>query len=341
MSFVKKFKTLIKKSDDSLIEFNMDKGITITSFNPNHEILYSKKIFAGDYSFVDTYFDIDENDAIYGLINSIENSLIYVTLRNNNLTKTPILKFNPSLYSIKFPYIKKDRELTHVIFFRLNQKDKRKTCSLIHYFKENNQWIKTEISSVFFNILSNYSVVCSKNYLRIFYLSIINGTEEVFVSTFDINRKVWSYPLQITNSHRGKVYISVVNSSDSLYHIVLSENNFNHYHCTNINVFFNGMDCTIYSIHTICETVACTFPHLILYEDKLYAQWIEYHDLYTSHSEDLGETWGTSKLSTTSYKYPFVRYDYKCNSKINKDHVLSTIFTLEDSPSILGVPFIN
>lgn len=337
MSFTKKFETIIKKSDNTITKFNVDSGIVLESLSNQYDLLHSKKIIDGDYSFADFFFDITNTDSIYGIINNKKDSLIYIYIDDNIMTKTTLLKYDSNKNEIKFPFIKKLNKINHVLFYSIETKENNKTCNLIHYYQDKKRWVKTLVNTIDFAILSNFVVDVSENNLNLFYLKIVDGFEEVFLSTFDLENNIWIEPIQITDSHKSKVYLSVVRSTLKDYHIVFSENNSSRYFCTNINVSIENYQCTLSNYIYIKETIACTFPQLILYKKRLYAQWIEYHDLDTCCSEDLGKTWSKSKKDSFSF-YPFSRYDYKSNSANDIDYNISTAFIQEDSFVFLGLP---
>ena len=69
MSFINKTNILIKKNNNDLYYFDLDKDIVFTKISNKTNTLISKKLFDGDYSFVDIWLDTNEKDNIYGVIN--------------------------------------------------------------------------------------------------------------------------------------------------------------------------------------------------------------------------------------------------------------------------------
>lgn len=337
MTFTKRFETLLKKSNDHIIKFNLNSGINIEEYNQTGDLLYSKSLAKGNFTFVDFYFDIAKDDSLYGIINNKRNSLVYIFQANETLTKTTLLNYDGLSFELKFIYIKRLNSINHVLFYLINRHDSNKVCTLIHYYEENKKWVRTEVNKFSFGILSNFVVNISENFLRVFYFKCVNNFEEIFLSTFDIEKKIWLNPIKITNSHKFKVYLSVINTTSKDFYLTFSENNKSNYYCTTIALTIENNLCTIKNYVNINKTIACMFPHLILYKHKLYAQWIEYNDLYTSISLDMGKTWGKPSKNNFPF-FPFQRYDYKSNSKKDYEYKFITIYCEESSSDFLGLP---
>lgn len=340
MSFIENFESIIEKSNNDICNITLDEGITLYNYESNFKLLSSKKLIDGNYSFADYWFDINKLDILYGLINTKDGSIIHYYINDRFTIKSCILKYNPNRITIKFPYIKNINGVTHIIYFEIH-KGAKHYCTLIHHYKKNNKWVKDEIDSMNYMILSNFVVIFNGCNPSIFYLKIINGNEEVFYSTFDLITSTWSSPTQITNTSKEKVYLSVIKSSNNFYNIIYSENNLNSYYCSYINGYIDNNKFISNSNITISKSTACVFPHLIEYKNNLYIQWLEYHDLYTSISRDFGETWSEKSLFEDISNIPFSYYSFKSNNLNNTIYNLTNIFLYEKSLKILGVEEIS
>lgn len=337
MTFERKFNTLIQKYNKNIIIKISDNNITLQNLNSNFDLLSSREILNGNYSFIDVWFDINEDDdTIYGIINSEKNSLIHLYINNKVIIKNTLLNYDSKLFDIKFLYIKKLNGSTHIIYYLIN-KYNMNHCTLIHYYKEKNTWIKTKIDTLQYNILTNFIVIFENSIPTIFYLKVMNGCEELFTSTFDSNMKIWTTPIQLTSSHKFKVYLSAIKSVNGSYHITYSENNYGRYYCNYINVSLDKNAFTTSINKTINETVACTFPNIIEHKQTLYIQWIEYNTLNYCVSYDCGKTWTKPILDKTSSDYDFCCYSYKCNTSNKKRDNFATIFACNEPFKILGI----
>lgn len=107
MSFIRKFETLMRKSNKDIANINLDKGIEVYNYSPEFNLISSKKILEGSYTFADLCFDINEDDTIYGLVSIQKSNLMYLYINNKIILKNVLLNYNSNAFTIKFPYIKK------------------------------------------------------------------------------------------------------------------------------------------------------------------------------------------------------------------------------------------
>lgn len=337
MTFLRQFCTLLQKSNGNIYKIESKDGIILNSFNKNFELITSKKLLEGSFSFLSYWFDIAKDDNIYGVINDKNGTIINYNVINNYIIKSNLLKYDIEEIFIKFIYIKNIDNKTHIFYYSLN---KQHPCNghIIHHYKNNGVWNTQIVDEITYNILTNFVVTyTSENSPVIFYYNVINGFEELFASVFDADSNSWCNPIQITNSRKNKIYLSVIMNSLNCYHILFSENNNNKYFCTYIKGYINNNNkFDIASTSKLVNTVACTFPSIIESNGTLYANWIEYHNLFTVSSKDFGVTWNETSIFNNSYKIPFVCCNYHSNYDINKSFTYFTLFIKDNSLEILG-----
>lgn len=336
MPFVRRFYTLVKNSTQTIIINNLDNSLKMQRFDYNFDLISSKELLDGSYSFVDVWFDINEDNTIYGIINAHKNNIMYLYINDKVVIKNTLLEYDPNKFNIQFVYIKKKDCSTHIIYYLID-KCNINQCTLIHYYRERNTWIKKQIDTIEYNILTNFVVIFENSIPTIFYLKVINGHEELFVSTFDLDNKVWTTPIQITNSHKFKVYLSVIKCSNGSYHITYSENNSNKYYCAYINVSINENTFNIINNKIISETVACTFPNIIEHKQIFYIQWIEFNILHYCISYNSGKNWAIPILDKTSSDHDFNCYSYKSITSDNNKYNHPVIFAQDKPFNILGI----
>ena len=92
MSFIRKFATLIKKSNKNIININLDNGVELYNYSPDFNLILSKKILDGAYSFADVWFDINENDTLYGIINTQKNKIVHLYINDKIIVITSVLR---------------------------------------------------------------------------------------------------------------------------------------------------------------------------------------------------------------------------------------------------------
>ena len=333
MTFINKFDTLIKKSNNCTTKISLNNGIILSNLNLDMKLLYSKKIMYGNYSFIDYWFDINEDDSIYGIVTTKDKGLFYIYITDKVIVKNNIFKYDYKLFSIKFTYIKNFNKTSHMFYYLINKRQNN-LCDLIHNYKTDKGWVQCEIDSIPYNILTNFVITFEDFTPSIFYLKIINGFEELFVSTFDLNTSTWSSPLQITNSHKPKIYLCVIKDSNKHYQIVFSENNYDRYYCAYITGYIENNMFIFINSRILSNSVTCIFPNVLEHNSEILVQWIEYANLNTCTSCDYGKTW--SIINDTSAELPFICCNYKSNC--NSDDVLNSfvIFSYENSIDVLG-----
>ena len=341
MTFMRKFDTLLHKSNGNLCKIDSQDGITIYNYDNNFNLLSSKKLMDGDLSFLDFWFDIDANDNIYGLINDKMGTLLSYKISNKYIFKSKFLEYYPNEESIKFVYINSNSGSTNLFYYKLNVNNPYK-CSLIHHYQINNVWHTNIVDSISYNVLTNFVVIYNKNNIpRIFYYNLVDGFEELFLSIFNPDLNSWCTPIQITDSKKAKMYLSAMKDNRNCYHILFSENNSNRYYCTYINGYINNLTFNVANSSIISDTVACTFPNIIQYNNKIYAHWIEYHNLFVRYSNDYGNTWSNTSIYNNALADPFVCCNY--HSNLPNTNVLNyfTLYMNQNSTNILGIDYIN
>jgi hypothetical protein len=336
MSFTRKFHTFIKKPHQNIVMKISDSCIEMQNFNSNFDLISSKKIIDGKYSFVETWFDINNDNTIYGVINAEKNSLMHLYINDKVIIKNTLLTYDADLFTIQFPYIKCINSSTHIIYYLINHNDSTK-CTLTHYYKAKDSWNKNKIDILGYNILTNFVMLFENSTPIIFYLKIVNGYEELFSSTFNLTNKTWSEPNQITNSRKFKVYLSAILCNDGIYHITYSENNSNKYYCRYIKIYFNKNKLTVLKDTIISETFACTFPNILQYNKTLHIHWIENYSLHYCISYDSGENWNSPAWDQNSSTHPFNCYIYKSNNSNNEQFNCYALFLYDNSLNILGI----
>ena len=105
MSFIDKTNIVIKKNNNDLYYFDIDKDIVLTKINNKNDILLPKILFTGDYSFVDIWLDTNEKDNIYGIINDKKGKILNLNIEEDNIDKHTMIKYDYKNFIVKFPHI--------------------------------------------------------------------------------------------------------------------------------------------------------------------------------------------------------------------------------------------
>lgn len=332
MPFINKTSILVESSiNKGLTLFELSKNIVSTNIDSDLNNIDSRILFNGEYSFIDIWLDIDDKDNIYGILNDKKGKLQNLIITSDNVDLNTIIKYDYKNFYIKFTYIKKVNSENHIFYYSIDKK--YPYCAyIIHLYKSPNICKKTRIDFINYSILTNFVITYNNNVPTIFYFKLVNHHEELFSSTFNENLYTWSSPEQITNSKKDKIYLSAIIDNENNYHIVFAENNKNRYYCKYIQGNFINNNFTISSEKYISKNSMCVFPNLISTCSKIYIQWIEYFDLYTSESLDSGKSWSKPKLNYSASDLPFQRYEFRSNNNI---YNTSTIYALKNYSILL------
>ncbi|MGL5354143.1 MAG: hypothetical protein ACRDA5_12595, partial [Clostridium sp.] len=325
-------------SNDYITKITLDNGIAVYNFNTYSKLISKKQLLFGEYTFLDICFDINEDDNFYGILNDKKGAIIYVYGDHKIISKSNFIKYDSDIFEIKSVYIKNMKENVSILYYLLD-KSKPYKAKLISHHKICGQWIKHEVDSINYQILTDFKTIIDEKELKVFYFKTIKAHTELFMCYLTLKTGIWSSPIQITNSGKHKVYLSVIMDSNNKYHITYSENKDARYNCMYLNGKMEEDKFIKCDNLIIAETVACTFPCIAQYNNNIYIQWNEYQNVYTSISESYGETWSGSSVVSASLNSNFLRCNYKSNyaHKINVN--LNTIFAEENSLDIFK--FIN
>ncbi|SCG94742.1 MULTISPECIES: hypothetical protein [unclassified Romboutsia] len=331
MSFIDKTEILIESSKGELNLFTFDDNIIYTSIDLSSSKEQSHTILDGEFSFIDICLDITHDDTIYGIINNKAGKLLKLNISNGIINTDSILKYDFINFMIKFVYIKYVFNDNHIFYYSINKKHPY-SAYLIHIYNSDKLSKKSRIDIINYDIMTNFIVIFNKDIPSIFYFKLVNGFEELFVSTFDFNLLKWSFPVQITNSKKSKIYLSALIDDSGIYHITFSEKNSGKYFCTYLKGQLKYRSFKIYNQQLLSKDPMCAFPSIFKYKSKLYIKWIEYFNLYECISYDSGNTWTTPNVDLVSSNDPFLRYQYHSNSKHFNG---SDVFGLKDGSIIL------
>lgn len=338
MTFLSTSGFLLRKSNGSFSKITSDKGLRLFNYDKNANTQTASLIFKENLSVLDYYFDIKENNSIYGLVVSKRRDLFYIYINKKIILRKNIFSITNQTQCIKFPYVILINNKFHIFFYLVD--NLTSTCKLMHLFNEDNKWRETIIDTFRFNILTNFSLIKNKDSLNIFYIKLINNIEQICITSFNIDSSTWQSPYPITNSHNAKVYLSVIKNNRSEYHLTYSENINNKYFCMYIKGY-TLKDKFICSKNSIIRSgVACTFPNIIQYSNMLSIQWIEFNSLHSCVSSDLGQSWNYSLVDANYMDDPFSLYYYRSNYSGDRNNIFPNVFTLENKLKFLGIRYI-
>lgn len=340
MPFIRKFTTLLNGSGNYIYKIDSLNGINVSLFDKNFNFIAKKNFVHGDFDFLDYWFDMNSNGKIYGVINSKDGRVMHVNIKDKKIIKNTLIKYNTYKHMLKFLYINKNFNAEHIIYYSLSRQ-KAGTAKLIHHYNNGRKWKSQVIDTLKYNVLTNFVVTYDENYNPvIFYYKLVNGSEELFASGFNSHSEKWNSPIQITNSGKSKLYLSVIYSTVSGYHIAYSENTSSRYKCIYIHGNFDDSG-FFKPVHNwiLGDTVACSFPAVNENNGKIYVNWIEYNLLNQRISKDNGATWSIVQEPETAQEEMFICCNYhEKNINQGRRGLNSQIYyMIDNSKTILSI----
>lgn len=335
MSFINNYSTIIRRSNKDMFYFHLKENLVYDYFDNYGNLVSSTPITKSPIDFTSSYFTLGKDDSIYGIYK--DNSLKMFEIKKNNTAflEKEILTYNHKKFNILFPYINNCNDDIHILYYLCNN-NSTNTCALFHHYNHNGIWTENKIDFINHMVLDNFVVLWVQDSPIIFYLNLINGYEEVFLSRFNYSTLTWCSPIQITNSKKNKIYLSVLKDNLNFYHLTFCEKSDNGYAVKYVNGFLmeNKLDINVSKYITGPST--CMYPSLMKNKSNLYLMWVNYGKLNTSVSDDLGKTWGDHEVDDFSIEEEFTRAKFISNYEDDLSYNVSSVFTTCDDVGILG-----
>ncbi|MPM42605.1 hypothetical protein SDC9_89271 [bioreactor metagenome] len=337
MSFSNNSSTIIRRSNKDIFSIycnDKDQRLICNCFDKDYNFYNSITILNKFIDFTNYSVSLGTDDTIYGVYK--DNGIKYFEISNDNtLSFNEIFTFNDEKFDLLFPYIKKVDNNLHLFYYVFNN-EAPGTCALFHHHNKNNIWTENKIDFLTHSILNNYCISWVNNSPIVFYLNIVDGYEEVFLSRFNCNSLTWSTPLQITHSKKNKVYLSVLKDAMNFYHLTFCENEDNAYSVKYINGYLMDDGLDIRNAKSISIPCACMYPNLIKHKSNIYLMWVEYNRLKTCSSSDLGSSWTNQTIDEFSIEEDFIKANFLSNYKEDLLYNSTSVFTTSNDIALLG-----
>ncbi|MGL6107667.1 hypothetical protein [Romboutsia sp.] len=336
MSFINKCFTIIRRSQRDVFNIRLDNDIVFDYFDKDNNFISSKTLKSSTpIDFTNCYFTLDKYDTVYGIYKDNSLKIIEINKGSSDFSSREILTYNYKKFSISFPYINVIDGNIHILYYVFNN-NSNNTCALFHHYSHNGVWIENKIDFINHIVLDKFTVVLSQDSPIVFYFNLVDGYEEVFFSRFNISTFSWSNPVQITNSNKNKLYLSVLKDSMNFYHLTFCENTDNGYSVKYINGYLNENKLEINVSTYITGPSTCMYPTILKYDSALYLMWVNYQRLYTSVSNDLGKTWGEHDVDEFSVEEDFTRANFASNCIDDLPYNPTGVFTTYSTIGIIG-----
>lgn len=338
MSFINNRSAIIRRRNkDMFYVYLTSDGLYYNYYDSNNNLVHKDKLINNlEMNSIRYSFSLDEDDNIYCIIS--DKSLQILECKNNYsiFSQKESITYNFKKFGLAFPYVKYINDNAHVFYYVFNNSSNN-TCALFHHYRHNNYWIENKIDFINHLVLDNFTVLWNESVPTIFYLKLVNGCEEVFASRFNLGTFCWSDPIQITNSSKNKIYLSVIRDSMNFYHLCFCEYVENGYAVKYINGYLNDNRFDVDASSYLSQPSTCMYPSLVKKDNKLFICWVDFNKLFTSYSENTGKTWSEPSIDEYSTGDDFVRSNFYSNYKDDLSYNISYVFSTLNEVGILGI----
>lgn len=336
MSFINQRSTIIRRSNKEMFFISSENGVSIDYYDKHNNIISSNKIIEdSNIDFSSSYFTLDSDDNIYGVYNDGSLKMIEIPNGYSTFTKKEIMKYDKEKFNILFPYIFKSNNSIHLIYY-VYLKNSTNNLALFHHYKHNGIWSENKIDFINHIVVDDFTVIWSQDCPIVFYFNLVDGYEELFFSRFNSSTVTWSNPIQVTNSRKNKLYLSILKDNMNFYHITFCENVGNGYSVKYLNGYLNENSLDINISAYITGPSTCIYPSFLKEKSNLYLMWVNYNKLNTSISNSLGKEWSEHNIDEYSIEEDFVRAKFFSNYTDDKLYSSSSVFTTYNDIGILG-----
>lgn len=333
MAFVNNVQSIIRNSNGDIVNFYIqDKSLFYKEFisqkgwNNPKEFINNTDISNNQYD-----IKIDNEDRIYGVVQADEGNINYIYTEKNNILHKKLLKFDANKYTIKYPYIFKDSNTLHIIYY-IQDIEIKGAWSIIHHYYDGDEWQQSQVTGLnSFPIINQFVAISKPSKLSIFYFSQIDGIEELFLTQFHQSTKDWSNPKQITNTKNKKIYLDVLYDELNAFNITWCENVDDNYIVKYMKYSNDSNSNNIDNIISISEPSNCSFPTFIKTNQVLWIVWTQTNRLLNSYTLNSSKSWSNPQVDSNSLEVNFIRYKFHSNlakdkKAINLNNVFGTYY---------------
>jgi hypothetical protein len=262
--------------------------------------------------------DIDSNDSIYLVCQKKTGTILLFSFENGVWTKTLVeIQHNSILYNLNILLYNNELHIFYCI--PVSEEGKKYT---IYHSLYNTDGLKTNrITNITIRqVLNPFQIISTNNKLLFVYYDLINGNEQIFIRIFDDVQNTWEKSIQITQSNTYKLYLDVLSFNGKELHISYCE-----FRSENLIVKYekykliDTMEVVKITENYLSNPVNCMYPTFVFYDNKLWIVWIEYDNVMSSYSNDMGLNWSNPYLWKESKGVDFARYKFNSNGKDNSN----------------------
>ncbi len=269
----------------------------------------------------DTY--INEEDII-NIVFQKHNGNIKLLTNKNGVWGSEILVTESKTKAYNFNIVNYDNKVH--IFYCLPYRENKRKYSLYHCYTEEGKWTINNLGSIIRkDVLNPMQTLIFNNEIVLGYFDLVDDVEQLFVKKYSLHDNKWSIGMQLTTNMNKKMYLDMISVKNDLY--VSYSESFE----GNLVIKYEKYD-TMNNFKKLDERILsnssnCSYPTLIVFDNKLWNVWTEYENVMSVYAEDTGLNWSEPYLWRESKHGIFVRYKFCTNEdKIKKAYKLNHSF---------------
>ena len=315
MGFVNQMGKLITDSRENIYNFTWaEEKISFTYHDktvgdPETTVIVEEAMLEYDVT-------IDSKDLVYLICQKKDGSLLLLTYANNSWQASVLAEELP--YEILNLNIAIVEDKIHIIYCS-QSKNNPNIYIIYHHYLEDSQWKTIEVKGISKgDILNPISLLRYRDNLAIVYYDRVKRSDEIFIKIYDDVKEQWREDIQLTSNEEYKLYIDslIIDDTIHLCYSQLSEGNlvikYEKY-----SLYEGGSEKI--EEHIISNLSNCSHPTLVFENSKLWIAWVEYDNLMSRFSENLGSSWSTPYLWKETKTKDFVRYKFFTNNEYLKE----------------------
>lgn len=290
---------LIEDFSDNLHLFNLDeRTLKSYSFNKNKKG-QEKKISSnvlGEYD-----ISIDNKNDIYIIYQDKNYHLILLintgkSIKEIKLTEEPM----PEIFNLNLEIID---QFPHIFYNVLLEEKKYR---IVHHYYNGQTWTTNLVEDIKINqVLNPIKIIPHGEEIKLIYYNM-EKKEEIYCKNFNFNKGQWEKAIRLTESLVEKLYLDalIINGKLHLTYCEYDENLVVKYERYELKALQREIELEISNKENI------SWPTLIYYENTLWLVWIEYENVLSRFSLDMGDNWASIYLWKDIKGKDIVRYKY-------------------------------
>lgn len=264
---------------------------------------------------------IDDFDNLHIVYQDTDYNLILIILNNNELEKIKLTeKSIPLVYNLNVLNYNED---FHIIYCIGSSHDKN-TYEIYHHLFNGVDWLTNKIDEIkTLKLLNPFQVAKKNDKIFVTYYDY-EIEEEIYLNYFDCQENTWKEKTKLTNGGKFKLYLDLLIIEDRI-NLVYSEevegNFVVKYEKFSIEDGYISKEIE----DTISNPENCSHPTIIYYDNKMWIVWLEYNNVLSRFSNDMGESWSSIYLWNESKNEDIIKYKYM-NIKDKDNRILNNSF---------------